>query len=160
MTSIVLDTPEQVVQQYSQMIHRQVHRCLAKLPRHTTLQPEDLYQEGVARVLHAFWVYQRTNAVVTTSARPAAPEAQGPVAATGKRQAGFTTYAQAAIMNGYGKLVKKEWRHWGHLIDPYMEVVDTPEMDWHKRRGDQVCPVSTEVDYAVAAMESECLAGV
>lgn len=139
MTPVVLATPEQVVMQYRQMIQRQVQRCLDKLPDSTTLSREDLYQEGVARLLHAFTVYQRTNEIVTTAARPRAPEAHGPVLATGKRQASFTSYAQAALMNGYGKLVKKEWRHWGGLMDRTVVVRDEPD---HDDLGRQVCAVA------------------
>jgi hypothetical protein len=136
MTPVVLDTPEQVVTQYRRMIHRQVQRCLDKLPDSTTLNREDLYQEGVARLLHAFAVYQRTNAAVTTAARPRAAVAQGPVRANGTRQACFTSYAQAALMNGYAKLVKKEWRAWGPM-DRTVAVLDEPD---HEALGAQVCP--------------------
>lgn len=123
MTSVVLTGPDEVVTQYHHLIWRQARRCLTKLPKHTTLRPEDLYQEGVARALKAYLVYQRTNATVTTASQPyTAGVAQGAVGPNGKRKASFTSYVQVALMHRYAKIVDHEWRHWGKLINPHVGI--------------------------------------
>jgi hypothetical protein len=121
---IVLETPEQVVEQYSKMIWRLTWRCLGMLPTHHGLQPDDVYQEGVVRVLMAFETYRRTNARAATATHPAAP--QGPVGP--KRRACFTTYAQAAVVNRYGRLVRREWKQ-RHLVDRKVQIAEAYQED-------------------------------
>ena len=119
MTSACLQSPDDVVAQYNKLIWKQVWRCVPRLPKHTTLLPDDLYQEGVAQALKAFQTYQRTNAEVSTASQ--AFQAGLP---TGKRRACFTTYVQAALMNRFGRIVQYEWTHWGRLINPHVEIED------------------------------------
>lgn len=95
-------TEEQAVERYRGLIWAQVGTCLRKLPPGSAFEPEDLFQEGAERAVHAARAYD-----------PA-------------RGNEFSTYLTFAVVNRFGGIVKREWErfHKVKALDGVEHVID------------------------------------
>lgn len=98
---------EAALAQYAPLIHKLANQCARKLPRGHMYQHEDLFSEGQIRLVLAARGYKAPKGGL-----------QGPRAfVPGQRLEGasFIRYLHQSLVNGFAKIVEKEWRKQGKL---------------------------------------------